>query len=168
MFAMLKENYKNLVFFHDLSPAQLALLETVMEQQHFSQGQIIFNQGQPAVNLFLLANGEVVIHYKPYDGPNLTVAHIQPGGVFGWSSALGRDCYTSTALASEDSDALRINGYNLKQFCASNPAVGQILLERLASVIAERLQSTYAEILSILMRGMENSTECGRKQNHDG
>ncbi len=168
MLSMLRDDYLDLPLFHDLTDAQLAQIKTVLEPCHFAQGQVIFKQGQPAINLYILASGEVVVNYKPYDGPSLTVSYIQPGGVFGWSAALGRDCYTSTAQASVDSDALCLRGYNLYQFCESDPETGEVIMERLASVIAERLHSTYAEILSFLKRGMENHAEYRRDTRNDG
>lgn len=168
MFAMLKEDFINLPLFHNLTNQQIEQIGLVLEPCHFTQGQVVFKQGQPAVSLYILARGEVVVNFKPYDGPSLTVSYIQSGGVFGWSAALGRDCYSSTAQASEDSDALCLKGYNLYQFCESYPETGEILMERLASVIAERLHSTYAEILTILKRGKENHAEYWRKTRNDG
>ena len=52
----------------------------------------VFEQGQLSDYLYILTSGKVIIRYKPYDGPPLTVATIGPGGVFGWSAALGGRC----------------------------------------------------------------------------
>lgn len=165
---MLKEEFIHSPLFQGLSAEQLKVLESVFNPCDYAKGEVIFEQGQIATNLFILVSGEVVIRYKPYDGPALTVARIRPGGVFGWSAALGRDVYTSGAAAEENSKALGISGNELHRFCEKNPEVGMALLERLAGVIAARLRNTHSEILTILTKGMDMSDDCWRRLATDG
>jgi CRP/FNR family transcriptional regulator, cyclic AMP receptor protein len=73
--------------------------------------------------------------------------------VFGWSAAMMRDIYSSGAQAAEESDVLRISGCQLRKLCEKNPDTGSLLLNRLAGVIAERLQHTHTQIVNILSRG---------------
>ena len=150
---MFRLDYADLTIFSGLDAHHVSQLSPYMIESHFLKDQVIFQQGQPAENLYILITGEVVIHYKPYDGPPLTVARIEPGGVFGWSSALARDVYTSGATAVEDSCVLRIRGANLHELCQKYPETGMVLLDRLAGVIAERLRNTHTEILGILSQG---------------
>ena len=103
--------------------------------------------------MYILKNGEVAISFKPYDGPPITVSVINSGGVFGWSTALGRDCYTSSSIALADCELFCIAGSRLKCICQEDNETGIILLDRLAGVIAERLNQTHAQILSILTKG---------------
>jgi len=160
---MSKEIYAGLNLFHDLTADQLRILDSLFLHCRFPSGTTIFDQGQPATNLYILVEGEVVISYKPYDGPPLTVARIQSGGVFGWSAALGRSMYTSSALASSECGMLCIPGTALHVFCERYPDTGALLLERLAGVIAARLNNTHTEILSILTRGMDLSDNSCRR-----
>lgn len=154
---MSKEVYAGLNLFQGLTADQLRNLDSLFLHCRFPSGTTIFNQGQPATNLYIVVEGEVVVSYKPYDGPPLTVARIQPGGVFGWSTALGRSLYTSSALATCECSTLCISGAGLHHFCARFPDTGTVFLERLAGVIAARLNNTHTEILSILTRGMDLS-----------
>ena len=131
----------------------------MLEPAHFSPEQIIFDQGQRTEYLYILLRGKVEVRFKPYDGPPLTVACIKPGGVFGWSTALNRETYTSSAHATEQCEAYRISGTQLQNFCAQDPGTGKILLERLASVIAERLNNTHTQILTILSQGLDSNCE---------
>lgn len=152
---MFRQDYAQLAIFSGMDGNQISQLSPFIVECQFPQDFMIFGQGQPADYLYILLSGEVVIRYKPYDGPPLNVAHIVPGGVFGWSAALQRDVYTSGALAVRPSVACRIRGYNLHVICAQYPETGKILLERLASVIAERLRSTHTQVLGILTQGMD-------------
>lgn len=153
--SMLRQDDASISIFAGLDNNQINQLSHYLVECHFLKNQVIFEQGQPAENLYILVGGEVVIQYKPYDGPMLTVARIEPGGVFGWSSALRRDVYTSGAVAMCESSAIRIRGESLHVLRARHPDTGDILLERLASVIAERLRSTHTQILGILTQGLD-------------
>ncbi len=127
----------------------------LLEPVDLAKNEVIFEQGRIADHLYILLEGEVVVNFKPYDGPQLTVAHIHPGGVFGWSAILGRQVYTSIALAAVDSVAIRMRGEELRSLCEEKPQTGLAILERLAGVIAERLNSTHAQIFTMLTESMD-------------
>jgi len=152
---MLREDLDRFSLFHGLSEAQMHLLEPLLEYCAFPAGQVVFEQGAAADSLYVLLRGTVDVRYKPYDGPELTVARIQPGGVFGWSAALRRDAYTSAAVTCEAVEAYRVNGAKLRCLCEHNPETGMVLLERLASIIAERLSSTHDQIMAILQNSLD-------------
>ena len=152
---MFEQYLDQMEVFKGLSGNQLGQIKPWMETCHFSSGIVIFKQGQTATSLFILLEGEVFVEYKPYDGPPLTVANILPGGVFGWSAALGRKNYTSAAIAHLNSSAYTLTRHNLHQICIQDPETGGILIDRLASVIAERLRNTHSEILSLLFEGLD-------------
>ena len=74
MISMFKEEYFELSIFRDLTAEQIRLLCTILDYCHFSEGLVIFDQGQTATNLYILLSGAVMVNYKPYDGPPLVVA----------------------------------------------------------------------------------------------
>ena len=130
-------------------------MASLLEPVNLAQNEVIFEQGRIAEHLYILLEGEVVVNFKPYDGPQLTVAHIHSGGVFGWSAILGRQVYTSIALAAVDSVAIRMRGEELRSLCEEKPQTGLAILERLAGAIAERLNSTHAQIFTMLTKSMD-------------
>lgn len=163
MGSMLKKDFTQLSIFEGFDRAEMSLIDPLLEVIAFPQDEIIFEQSQMALFLYILLQGEVIIRFKPYDGPALDVAHIVPGGVFGWSAALRRSSYTSGAVALTCGEAARIRSDQLRHLCEMHPEIGVVVLERLASVIAERLRSTHAQILSILTEGMDLKGTCGRR-----
>ena len=122
----------------------------------FVEDEVVFKQNAPAKKLYILVDGRVEIRFKPDDGEQLTVTEIEHGGVFGWSAALGRDSYTSCAVSVTESAAFSVLGDELKQLCEQNPDTGVIILERLAAVIAQRLQKTHAYVIEMLQRGIHS------------
>jgi len=160
MLKMFRQDLAQLSIFQGFAPAQLDQLAPLLKYEHFHSGETIFEQGRAANHLFILLNGEVVVRYKPYDGPLLTVARIRPGGVFGWSAAMMRESYSSGAEAAVDSEAFRISSCQLRKFCERYPETGSLLLDRLAGVTAERLKNTHTQIVSILSEGMDHVNDC--------
>jgi len=127
-------------------------------------GTVLFEQGDPAEHLFLVVSGEVVIRYKPDDGPAITVARVHPGGIVGWSAALRNPAYTSGAICETYTQMLRVRGDDLRSLCYQQPETGFVILERLARVIAERLRYSQEQVLELLMQGLRNGMDCVREE----
>lgn len=148
-----------LPLFKGLKSHNLSLLAELVQRETYPDGTIIFNQGDQADNLYVLTSGRVAIRFKPEDGETLTVTEVEEGGVFGWSSALGRETYTSCAVCMMESHAISMRGDELRELCATYPETGVIILERLAEVIAERLRNTHAHVVEMLRQGMRSTSE---------
>jgi CRP-like cAMP-binding protein len=146
--------FNELSLFHDLSDAQKYLLRLLFVYSLEPVGTVIFEQGNPAENLYLVVEGEVAIRFKPEDGPSIIVARVRREGVAGWSAALGSPAYTSSAVCAEDCRLLRVRSQDLRQLCEQHPEVGTIILERLAAVIAERLCKNHQHVLAMLENGL--------------
>jgi len=152
--SMTEQELARINLFRGLDPHKRDLITRLGTRQAFEAGDIVFSQGQPATHLYLLLRGKVTIRFKPDDGDPITVTELESGGVFGWSAALGRGRYTSGAICQKQSEALVISGAALRRLCEVDPETGVLILERLAEVIAERLQATHAQVLAMLHQGM--------------
>mgnify|MGYP005850171629 CR=1 FL=1 len=150
-------DFDRLFLFRDLNKDQRALLEPLFSPYQAEMGDLIFQQGGQASYLYLVVDGEVDICYKPEDGPPLIIAHVHPGGVVGWSAALGSPCYTSSALCATPCRLLRISGEDLRMLYEHHPQTGKLILERLSDLIAERLRNTHAHVFALLEQGLKLS-----------
>ena len=145
--------------FPGLEPTQLASLSGMLFEKHVKRDEVLFKQGDPATTVYMVQKGQILIRYKPYDGDELTVGTIGPDGILGWSAALGHPRYTSRAVAVEDSTLLAIYGTRLRCLCLKQPETGAMILDRLASGIAGRLQSTEA-LVQLLSSEIEYNEHC--------
>ena len=163
-------NYQltTLPIFNGISGEHLEKLDQIIDQYEVGKNTIIFQQGQAAVNLYILLCGEVIVRYKPHDGPQMTIANIAPGDVFGWSAILGKDTYTSEAIATIDCISYSIRSIQLQKLFIQHPDTAIILLDRIASGIAERLSNTYDNILSILLEGIDKTGKCASRIKQNG
>jgi CRP-like cAMP-binding protein len=147
---------QSLPLFQGLKQHTMDLIVPRFEYETFAEDEIVFEQDAPAEKLYVLVDGKVEIRFKPDDGETLTVTEIEEGGVFGWSAALGRETYTSCAVCVANSSAFSVLGEELKRLCEQNPDTGVIILERLAEVIAQRLQKTHAFVVDMLQEGIKS------------
>ena len=135
-------------------------LKRIIEERSYTKGEFILCQGQPAANLYILLSGEVEIRHKPYDGPSLLVSKLSSGGVFGWSSVLGRKVYTSSAVVIADCSVYCIPGLKLQQFCESHHKTGVVLLEKIAMSVAQQPDSIHKQIVELL----QHALSCGQDE----
>jgi CRP-like cAMP-binding protein len=154
---MLSDDFNRLEIFLGMSTHQQELLSGLFIPYECCNETLIFDQGDLAEFLYIVVAGEVIVSFKPDDGPPIIVARIHPGGVVGWSAALGSRMYTSGAYCNGDTRLLRIRGTDLRKLCEQYPETGVILLDRLAAVIAQRLTSTHDQVLALLELGLRSS-----------
>ncbi len=153
------EKYADLAFFCGLGPADLQLLAPYFTHQAWVAGTAVFEQGDYAEYLYLVVRGEVTIRYKPDDGPAMILTRVQPGGVFGWSAAMGNPAYTSGAVCALDSEILSIRGQDLRLVCEKHPRLGRIILDQLSAIVAERKKIRQGQVSSMLANGMRQSSK---------
>lgn len=137
-------------FFRGLSLEQLDLILPLFEAITVPAGRAIFKQGDRATYLYVVQRGRVAIQYKPYDGPMITLSHLQEGEVFGWSSVVGGETYTSDAIATIDSEILRLRGSDLVKLCTSSPNAGYAIMDKLAEAVSPRWTYARQQIQSVL------------------
>jgi CRP/FNR family cyclic AMP-dependent transcriptional regulator len=147
---MLKSLLAQVPLFEGLGDEALDQILPLVEPVTLPPGLTVFGQDTPTLYFYILTRGEVVIQFKPEDGPALNVTTIQPGGIFGWSAALCRDSYTSAAITRQECQALRIIGRELHRLCQQHPRTGGIILDRLSNEITNRLYNTHDQVMNLL------------------
>lgn len=142
--------------FRDMNEEYIHLIQPLFERYTCHSGETVFRQGQPADYLYLVLDGKAQVTYKPYDGTQITVAHVEKDGLFGWSAVLGSQTYTSSVTAIEDLDTFRILGSELRKLCVDNPGAGSEILEVLANVVSSRWKNSHEQVKAILVSGLRN------------
>ena len=133
-----------------LTPIQKNRLAPLVEVINSDVNTPIFVQGDPASYWYFLTTGKVIIRFKPYDGPPLHVAQIEPGSGFGWSALLNRSIYTSSAIAVENSEIYRIPGAELKSVWAKHPHTVMLLLQRLSDWNKTTCPNSQNDLIAVL------------------
>jgi CRP-like cAMP-binding protein len=142
--------------FEDLDDEYMDLLKPLFEPFSCHAGSIVLQQGAPADYLYLVLNGQVEMSFKPHDGTWITISHVEKGGWFGWSAVVGSEKYTSSAIAIEDLETIRIHGNELRKLCVEQPEAGKVVLERLADNVSLRWKDAHKQVQAILTQGLKN------------
>ena len=121
-----------------LAAADVRVLAPLFTTAAFAPGAVIFQQGAPATYLYVLEQGEIALRLNPEDGGSLTIATVQPVGVFGWSAVLGRERYSSGAVCVAEAQVMALEGLALRRLVRDEPRLGRLLLGRLALALAGR------------------------------
>jgi len=146
---MFKE-LESVPLFQGVDEHTLQLLEPLFEPYSCLNGTVIFEQGDPALHLYLILEGAIEILYKPYDGPPLTITTLAPGHIVGWSAAIGNATYTSRAICKEDCRTIRMSSRDLHKLCAKEPEAGRTILNLLAESVSPRWQNAQGQIQTLL------------------
>jgi CRP-like cAMP-binding protein len=151
-----KEAVVDTPFLKDLTREQYDLLLPLFEQISAPNGTEIFKQGEEALYLYLILQGRVAILYKPHDGPKLTLTHLHEGDIFGWSSLVGSETYTSDALSTNQVEMLRIRGADLRKLYFEHPSVCHSVLEKLAESVSPRWLDAKIQIQEMLQNKVQH------------
>jgi CRP-like cAMP-binding protein len=158
LFRMAVDLFDHLHLFDDLSVEQRELLRPLFDSCECHAGTVLFEQGEPATFLYLVIAGEVAIRFKPEDGQTITIGRVHDGDLVGWSAVIGRRLYTSTAICSEHTSLLRVRGADLQGLREQYPETGIMVIERLATVVAPRVQSSHLQVVAMLEYGLSNGS----------
>ncbi len=143
----------DLLLLRDLSAETLNLLAPLFEPCTCHKG-VVFKQGDPAIHLYFLKEGEIDIYYKPYDAPEIAITKVKENEIFGWSAISENTLYTSGASCREACSAFRIQGSALRELCLQHSQAGEILLDRLAESVSSRWKNAHTQVRDILFQGV--------------
>ncbi|MBM4406045.1 MAG: Crp/Fnr family transcriptional regulator [Chloroflexi bacterium] len=162
---MSRKHIKAASIFQGLSDEHLAAFEAIGKTQMVERWTRIFNEGDPARNLYIVGTGRVALEValeRP-DGshtPRTTVASLGPGDAFGISALVEPHVLTMSAYAVEPSELLLFEGHKLRDILEGNKAVGYVVMRNLAQVLEKRLagaREAFVYDRALLRRQMSDS-----------
>ena len=114
------------------------------EKMDFDDGAVIFNQDQAADFFYVLIKGSVKLSIGT-KGPVVFIAK-DAGMVIGWSSLVGRESYSATALCVTAAKTVKIEKDSFLEKLAQYPSSESLLYKRLAQMLGDRLTTLYPSL----------------------
>lgn len=162
-----KKLLKDFPIFSDTPQQDLTEIAQLGEVLTFDSEQPIFLDGDIALNLYGVVDGEVELGIMVKDKILKTdiqyeeaiqtrietienvivVESIDPGEIFGWSAFINPRLYTSTAKCSQPARIVSLPADELKSIFRKKPQVGFLFMERLSEVISQRLRNRTAKLV---------------------
>ncbi len=133
-------------------------------QRHFEDGEILFDEGDEGIELYVIQSGRVEISRSGLDGP-CVVAQLNPGEFFGEMSAVLGETRTARAVAVGPTDVIELDGETLEAMCVGRPEIAIRMIQRLALrlISAERKLSALGldELIAPLVRYLSRQAAKG-------
>jgi CRP-like cAMP-binding protein len=148
MNASVLEAVQNHPFTQGLTPEHCATLASLARRTSFGKDEIIFREGDPYHDFFLLLTGRVALEMG-VQGKTFRVHALEAGDELGWSAVLMGGGKRFQARALEPVEALAFDGYKLLETCREDNAFGYKIMHRLLGVVSERLQAARLQVLDM-------------------
>jgi CRP-like cAMP-binding protein len=158
------ETLAGIELFRELPTHGLAAIAAMCREETFPARTVFFALDRPADNVYFLLEGSVGLTIEPVPtSPPLTISILNSRGqLFGWSAIVGPANYTATAQAMTDVRAIALDGHALMNYLEQHPAVGVVVLKRLAQLISLRM-SELRRLLTATIRDYEHPPEAQRE-----
>ena len=136
---------KEVSFFHFLDDHERAALAERLTLVRFKAGETIFQIGEPGDALYVMSSGEAEVFFKNDTGERIVLEVATRGDFFGELSLLDGGSRSASVVATQDTEALRLDRGHLSQFLQAHPEAAMDLLAamgRRLRVSSERLRHT--------------------------
>ncbi|MCR9097960.1 MAG: Crp/Fnr family transcriptional regulator [bacterium] len=101
-------------------------------QRHFEDGEVVFDEGDEGIDLYVIQSGRVEISRSGSSGPRV-IARLGPGDFFGEMSVVLGEARTARAVAAGPTEILEIDGETFELMCMERPEIGVRMIQRLAT-----------------------------------
>jgi CRP/FNR family transcriptional regulator, cyclic AMP receptor protein len=137
--------------FCDLNHRELRQIKDILHQREYKKHEVIFNQGDVGLGMYIIENGTVNIAAEP---ESHLLAKLSEGDFFGELALLDDAPRSASAVTETPCTMLCFFKPELLDLIDRNPKLGSKILFRLAWTIGERLKTTNEQIkeLSSLTR----------------
>lgn len=125
---------------------QLATASTLRD---FRAGETIFREGSENRQMYLILQGTVALEMCIPARGCMRIMSLGPGDMLAWSALLGGGQMTTSAIATEDVEAIAVPGKVILDICDSDHEAGYCLMRQMAKALAQRLLATRLQLLDL-------------------
>jgi CRP/FNR family cyclic AMP-dependent transcriptional regulator len=140
---------QSIEFTQELDQKHLEKLATIATHVTFSEGAMIFREGDVSELVYLIEEGQVSLVTQVPGYGQVTVLTLGPGQLLGWSSLFPPERKTAGAQTVEPTRLVAINSRQLREMCQTDHDLGNSIMWRVAEVISNRLRAARAQLLDI-------------------
>jgi diguanylate cyclase (GGDEF)-like protein len=146
---------KSVRIFCDLTDEEIQSLLEVLHPRELRKDEILFQQGDPGGELFVVESGSMGIAVTLDDGKSLEIAKFAKGDFFGEMSIFEKESRSASCYAKSRARLLAMNKGEFFQLIDSNPVSAGKVMTRMLSVIRRRLEDTGGFLSDMVQWGEE-------------
>jgi protein phosphatase len=133
---------ESLFLFENLPYAARLQVGRIVEEHYFAPGEALVEQGSPGHSMFVILEGEVAVVVN-----GVEVARFGAGEHFGELSLADSQPRSASVVGVSFGSAISISAEALREFCRSEPELGNELLWKMLGVLGGRLRRTNARVV---------------------
>jgi SulP family sulfate permease len=123
-----------------LTSAELEAMEHHTRRETFPRGQIIFREGDPGSELFIVTKGRTSAYLNLINGGDIRLATFAPGTIFGELAILDTGPRSASVVADDDVICYVLSEQQFAALAKDAPAVAIKLLSGLGRELSRRLR----------------------------
>ena len=128
---------KEAPFFQGMTVEQLRVLADVCDEELFPAEVRLFNEGDPGGVLYVVVSGRVGIEQEKRKGSFARLATVEAHGYLGETDFFDNNCRTHSAIAIQDTLALRLRREPLIALARQHPDLSLELINVLSARLRE-------------------------------
>lgn len=141
--------------FGEFTAPDLAALAASLRARSLRRGQVLFREGDPGEEMFLVRDGVVVVSKAVTGRVEQVLARVVPGDFFGEMSLFDRSPRSATVQAETDAALLALDRSALRALTRDNPRAAAAFFEALVQVFIERLRASGDLVAEVTRWGLE-------------
>ncbi|HXP19767.1 MAG TPA: cyclic nucleotide-binding domain-containing protein [Streptosporangiaceae bacterium] len=136
-------------FFAGLDAASVLELAGCARNEHVRAGEYLFREGGAAEHFYVIMHGRIALEvFSPGTGSHV-LDSADEGEVLDWPWLIPPHRWMFDARAMEPTSVVSLNSACLRGKCDADPQLGYELVQRVAQVIAHRLEATRVRLLDL-------------------
>lgn len=149
------EILRNTLLFNGLSEEQLRLIAPPCRRIPVAEGQVLFNKGGEARELYVVLSGEFCLEeevsiQERLPGKSIVVERVGKNGALGLCALLRPYRWFFTARCTREAQVIVVRSDDLKAMMKSHPGIGMAVLENAFSISFERLMASHQRVMAEL------------------
>lgn len=135
-------------FVQGMRPEHLRVLLHCAKVISFEPDHLIFKEGEPANEFYLIEKGKVALEAHEPAGSTVTIREVGADDAVGWSWMLPPFVWHLSARTIEPTTVIALNGAHLLVRAENDPEFGYQLMKRVATIVMHRLQAARSQLLA--------------------
>jgi len=141
--------------FKDIAEPHLVTLSLRLRERRLRKGEVLFREGDPGQELFLVREGSVVVSKPVMGRVEQVLARLGPGDFFGEMSLFDQFPRSATVQAEVETVLLSLDRENLRRLIEISPAAAAAFFYQLVQVFIHRLRETGNLVAEVTRWGLE-------------
>ncbi|MDZ7760385.1 MAG: Crp/Fnr family transcriptional regulator [Desulfovermiculus sp.] len=150
-----KHELRRITLIEDMPDAFLEILGSTGQLTIFSEGTLLFTEGQPLDQCYMILTGTIFLEVQPVSDVIITLESLKSGACFGLSSLIPGSKSQSNAVCAETCELACFSAHKLYELMGTHQGFGFDFLARIVRTFRDRMEHR----TQLFIRALQNHPE---------